>query len=152
MHNNLGVARLRLGKWNEAGTEFDRAAALDPGESDFLVNSAIAKLIGKQAAAAVAPLEHARKIDPDDKEAKTLLIATLESLGRAPEAAAIRGEAGDSNEKLTPPNLQDANGLSRLARVSRNLDRTVLRTGGDPPDKQPAAGKAPRKPDSSGAH
>jgi tetratricopeptide (TPR) repeat protein len=120
MHNNLGVARLRLGKWSEAGTEFDRASALDPGEADYLVNSAIAKLIGKQSAAAVAPLDRARKIDPDDKEA--------------------------------PPNLQDANGLSRLARVSRNLDRTVLRTGGDLPDRQPATGKAPRKPDSSGAH
>lgn len=152
MHNNLGVARLRLGKWSEAGTEFDRASALDPGESDYLVNSAIAKLIGKQSAAAVAPLDRARKIDPDDKEAKTLLIATLESLGRAPEAAAIRSEAGDNSEKMTPPNLQDANGLSRLAHVSRNLDRTVLRTGGGLPDRQPATGKAPRKPDSSGAH
>jgi len=152
MHNNLGVARLRLGKWSEAGTEFDRASALDPGEADYLVNSAIAKLIGKQGAAAVAPLDRARKIDPDDKEAKSLLIATLESLGRAAEAAAIRGEAGDNNEKVTPPNLQDANGLSRLARVSRNLDRTVLRTGGDLPDRQPPTGKAPRKQDSSGAH
>jgi len=78
MHNNLGVARLRLGKWNEAGTEFDRASALDPEEADYLINIAIVKIIGKQASAAVAPLEHARKIVPDDKGAKALLIATLE--------------------------------------------------------------------------
>ena len=129
MHNNLGVARLRLGKWNEAGTEFDRASALDPEEADYLVNIAIVKIIGKQAAAAVAPLEHARKIDPDDKGAKALLIATLESLGRNPEAAAIRAEATDSADKTPPPNLQDGNGLARLARVSRNLDRTLLAPG-----------------------
>ena len=31
VHNNLGVARLRLGKWTEAAAEFERAAALDAG-------------------------------------------------------------------------------------------------------------------------
>ena len=129
MHNNLGVARLRLGKWNEAGTEFERASALDPEEADYWINIAIAKLIGKQAAAAVAPLERARKIDPDDKGARALLIATLESLGRNPEAAAIRAESAENAEKTAPPNLQDGNGLARLARVSRTLDRTLLRPG-----------------------
>ena len=73
MRNNLGVARLRLGKWNEAGTEFERASVLDPEEADYLINIAIVKIIGKQAAAAVAPLEHARKIVSDDKGAKALL-------------------------------------------------------------------------------
>ena len=150
MHNNLGVARLRLGKWNEAGTEFDRASALDPEEADYLINIAIVKIIGKQAAAAVAPLEHARKILPDDKGAKALLIATLESLGRSPEAAAIRAEATDSPDKTPAPNLQDGNGLARLARVSRTLDRTLLRPGGEAPEGQPAAGKGPRKIDSGG--
>jgi tetratricopeptide (TPR) repeat protein len=151
MHNNLGVARLRLGKWSEAGTEFDRASTLDPEEADYWVNNAIAKIIGKQAAAAVAPLERARKIDPDDKGAKALLIATLESLGRNPEAAAIRAEAPDGADKASLPNLQDGNGLARLARVSRNLDRTLLHPGGENPEGQPAAGKGPRKSDSGGA-
>jgi tetratricopeptide (TPR) repeat protein len=145
MHNNLGVSLLRLGKASEAGVEFDRASALDPEEVDYLVNIAIVKLIGKQAAAAVAPLEHARTIDPDDKEARALLIATLESLGRGPEAAAIRTEAAETTDKQAPPNLQDGNGLARLARVSRNLDRTLLRPSGDPPEGQGSAGKAPRK-------
>ncbi len=53
--NNLGIARLLEGKWTEAGAEFERAAALDPGEPDYLVNQAIAKLAEKQPAAAVAP-------------------------------------------------------------------------------------------------
>jgi len=150
MHNNLGVARLRLGKWNEAGTEFERASALDPEEADYLINIAIAKIIGKQAAAAVAPLEHARKINPEDKEARSLLIAALESLGRNPEAAAIRAEAAANADKATAPNLQDGNGLARLARVSKNLDRTLLRAGGEIPEGQAPAGKGPRKIDSGG--
>jgi tetratricopeptide (TPR) repeat protein len=145
MYNNLGVARLRLGKWNEAGTEFERASALDPEEADYLVNMAIAKLIGKQAAVAVAPLEHARMINPDDKEAKALLVATLESLGRSADAASIRAEAPESSDKQAQPNLQDANGLSRLARVSRNLDRSLLRPSTDATAGQPAPGKVPRK-------
>jgi tetratricopeptide (TPR) repeat protein len=151
MHNDLGVARLRLGKWSEAGTEFERASALDPEEADYWINIAIAKIIGKQAAAAVAPLERARKTAPDDKEAKALLIATLESLGRNLEAAAIRAEAGENIEKSAQPNLQDGNGLARVARVSRNLDRTLLRPGGEPSAGQPPAGKAPRKIDTGGA-
>jgi tetratricopeptide (TPR) repeat protein len=150
MHNNLGVARLRLGKWNEAGTEFERASALDPEEADYWVNMAIAKIIGKQAVAAVAPLERARKIDPDDKQARSLLIAILDSLGRKPEAVAIRAEAAESPDKTPPPNLQDGNGLARMARVSKDLDRTLLRPGGEAPEGQPAAGKGPRKIDSGG--
>jgi tetratricopeptide (TPR) repeat protein len=149
MRNNLGVARLRLGKWNEAGTEFERASALDPEDADYWVNDALAKLSGKQGAAAVAPLERARKIDPDDKQARALLIATLESLSRNPEAAAIRAESSDT-EKAAPPNLQDVGGLSRLARVSRSLDRTLIRQGRETSDAQPA-GKAARKPDAGGA-
>jgi len=150
MHNNLGVARLRLGKWSEAETEFERASALDPEEANYLINIALAKLIGKQASAAVAPLEHARKIDPDDKEAKALLIATLESLGRKPEAEAIRAEGAEGGDKAPPPNLQDGNGLARLARVSRDLDRTLLRPGGEAPEGQPPAGKGTHKAASGG--
>ncbi len=62
MRNNLGVARLRLGKWNEAGTEFERASALDPEDADYWVNDALAKLGGKQGAAAVAPWSAPEKL------------------------------------------------------------------------------------------
>jgi tetratricopeptide (TPR) repeat protein len=151
MRNNLGVARLRLGKWNEAEAEFERASVLDPEEADYWVNIAIAKVIGKQAAAAVAPLERARKIDPDDKEAKSLLIVILDSLGRNPEAAAIRAEASETADKQAPPNLQDGNALARLARVSRNFDRTLLRPSGGPPEGQAQTGKGIRKVDTGGA-
>jgi len=152
MHNNLGVARLWLGKWSEAGTEFERASALDPEEADYWVNIALAKLVGKQAAAAVAPLERARAIDSEDKEARALLIATLETLGRSPEAAAIRSEATGNADKQATPNLQDTAGLMRLARVSRNLDRALLRPTGDTPEGQPATGKGSRKTGNGGEH
>jgi tetratricopeptide (TPR) repeat protein len=145
VHNNLGVARLRLGKWSEADAEFERASALEPDEGDYWINLALAKLIGKATAAAVAPLESARKIDPDDKEARLLLIATLESLGRSQEAAAIRAEVPDTVEKQVPPNLQDAAGLTRRARVTRNLDRTFLRPSGESPEGQTPSGKGTHK-------
>jgi len=151
MRNNLGVARVRLGKWNDAAAEFERASALDPEDADYWVNTALAKLIGKQTAVAVAPLERARKIDPDDKEARALLIATLESLGRGPEVAAIRAESPESGDKAALPNIQDAAGLSRLVRVSRSLDRTLLRSGGESPER-PAPGKGPHKPAAAETH
>ncbi|HEX4643901.1 MAG TPA: tetratricopeptide repeat protein [Candidatus Acidoferrales bacterium] len=152
VRNNLGVALLGLGKWSEAGAEFERAAALDPEDADYWVNIALTKLSAKQAPAAVAPLERARKIDPEDKVARLLLIATLESLGRAPEVAAIRSEAVPENtDKAAPPNIQDVAGLSRLARVSRTLDRTLIRPGTDTPERSAPAGKGPRKAESGGA-
>jgi tetratricopeptide (TPR) repeat protein len=150
LHNNLGVARLRLGKWNEAETEFERAATIDPEDADYSVNEAIAKLIGKQAAAAVAPLEHARKVDPDDKQARALLIATLDSLGRGPEASALRAETPENVDKTTQPNLQDGNALARLTRVSRTVDRALFRPGGANTEGQGAAGKGTRKAETGG--
>src|SRR6202030_3310523 len=111
---------------------------LDPEEADYWVNMAIARIIGKLTAAAAASLERARKIDPDDKEARALLVATLESLGRNPEAAAIRAEDAQNTNKASQPNLLDGNALARLARVSRNLDRTLLRPGSEAPEGQTA--------------
>ncbi len=96
VHNNLGISRLRLGKYYEAGTEFERAAALDEDDPDYWVNLGIARLCGKQSAAAVTAFERARKLDPDDKEARSLLISTLDSLGRTSDAAAIRAEAPEN--------------------------------------------------------
>jgi tetratricopeptide (TPR) repeat protein len=145
MHNDLGIARLRQGKWSEAETEFERASTIDPEEADYLFNLAITKIIGKQAAAAVAPLQQARKIKPEDKGAKALLFVTLQSLGRNPEAAAIRAESAEGLDKASLPNLQDGNALARLARMSRTVDRTLLRAGADPSEGQSTAGKGPRK-------
>lgn len=150
MHNNLGVARLRLGKWNEAAAEFERATVLEPEEADYWVNLAIAKLIAKDVAGAVAPLQSARKIDPDDKEARVLLIAALESLGQRQDVAEIRAEVPQSNDKTPQPNLQDAAGLVSLARITRNLDRALLHPGGESAEGQTPGGKGSRKAEAGG--
>jgi predicted Zn-dependent protease len=148
VHNNLGVARLRLSKWTEAAAEFERATALDEGEPDYWVNLGIAKLAGKLPAAAVTPLERATKIAPDDKDARALLISTLESLGRGSEAAAIRAEAPPTTGRAAQPISQDPAGVVRLARISTNFDRSLLRSTREDPAAPP--GKAPRKSDGAG--
>ena len=140
--NNLGVAHLRLGKWNDAATEFDHAAMLDAGEVDYLVNLGIAKLAAKQPAAAVAAFENARKIAPEDKDARALLISTLLSVGRGSDAAAIRSEAPGSGGRAAETIPQDSAGLARMARVSRKFDHSLLRFTGDVPDAQPPLGQA----------
>ena len=145
IHNNLGVARLRLGKWNEASAEFERATALDEGEADYWFNLGIAKLVGKQAPTAAAPLERATNIDPDDKDMRALLIATLEAVGRKSDAAELRNVAGDTSKPAPALNIKDAAALTRMARLSRNFDRALLRPAAEP------AGQATQKPEDNGA-
>jgi tetratricopeptide (TPR) repeat protein/TolB-like protein len=136
-HNNLGVARLYLGKWSDAAIEFERAATLDAEEPDYWVNLGIARLAGKQPFAAVNPLERARKIAPDDKDARALLIPTLESLGRGSDAAAIPAPP-ETGGRAGQPVMQDPASLTRLARVSRKFDRALLSFPGDAPARQPS--------------
>ena len=150
-HNNLGVAEMRLGKWPEAEKEFLRATALVPDEADYWVNVALTKLIEKNPADAVAPLQRARKIDPDDKDARSLLIATLGSLGRGQELAEIRAEVGDdAGKQPAPVNLQDSDALVRLARVVRTLDRALLRPSGESAEGSTQSGKSARAPSGGG--
>lgn len=144
VHNNLGVARLRLGKWNEAAAEFERAAALDAQEPDYWANLGIARLAGKQPGAAVAPFEHARNLQPNDKDVRALLISTLQSLGRNSEAAAIQDETPDGTKRPTGTNPQDSAALAKLARVSRKFDRAQLWETGDS-SADPAPAGSPRK-------
>jgi Flp pilus assembly protein TadD len=138
------VARLRLGKWSEAAAEFERATALDSEEPNYWLNLGIARLAGKQAAAAVAPLEQARNLEPEDKDARALLISTLESVGRSSDASAIQAEAADGAGRATGPNVQDSVALAKLARVSRKFDRALLRAISEGSDKGTSA-HSPRK-------
>jgi tetratricopeptide (TPR) repeat protein len=139
--NNLGVSRLRQGKWSEAGNEFERASELDPGEPDYWVNIGISKLAAKQPAAAVAPLETALKLSPDDKEARAILAAILLSLGRNSDSDAVRSGATESTGRAAIPNLQDASALQRMARISKKIDRARVRPAGDPLASQPVSGE-----------
>ena len=150
VRNNIGVARLRAGKWSEAASEFEWAAAIDEEEPGYWVNLGIAKLAGKQTAAAVAPFERARKLDPEDKTTRALLISTLESLGRASDAAALRTESADSSSRAASPAPQDPSALARMAIVSMKFDRALLRPGGDAPAAQPSRGADSQKREGDG--
>ncbi len=152
VRNNLGVARLRLGKGSEAAAEFERAAALAEEEADYWVNLGVAKLVARQPGAAVAPLERARKLDPNDKGARMLLISTLESLGRTSDAAALLAESPESSGRPASPAPQDPAALARLARVSMKFDRALLRPGGDPPAAQPSRAVDSEKREGDGGH
>jgi tetratricopeptide (TPR) repeat protein len=144
VRNNLGVALLRLGKWSDASTEFERAAELDSEEPDYWVNLGVARLAGKQPAAAVTAFEHARNLEPEDKDARALLVATLESLGRSSDAAAIRAEPAEGAGRAAGPNVQDPAALAKLVRVSRKFDRALLRATSEGSDGG-TSGHSPRK-------
>jgi Flp pilus assembly protein TadD/TolB-like protein len=150
VRNNLGVARLRAGKWTEAASEFEWAAAIDEEEPDYWVNLGIAKLAAKQPAAAVPPFERARKLDPEDKATRTILISTLESLGRTADATALRTELVESSGHATPTGPQDPAALARMARVSMKFDRVLLRPAGDSPAPQPSSGVDSQKREGDG--
>jgi Tfp pilus assembly protein PilF len=111
-------------------------------------NLGIAKLAGKQPDAAVAPLERARKLDPDDKLARTLLLSTFESLGRASDAAALRADpAGNTGAAAV---AQDPAALARQARVSMNFDRALLHLEGEAAATKPVRKEDARKKEDSG--
>ena len=149
VRNNLGVARLRVGKLADAAAEFERAAALDEEEPDYWLNLGIAKLAAKQPAAAVLSLERALKIDPKDKDVRTLLSSTLESLGRTDDAAALLKESSDNTARPTPPAPRDSIAQTR---VSMKFDRTVLRPGGSLPAGQTSRGIDSQKHESDPGH
>jgi tetratricopeptide (TPR) repeat protein len=151
VRNNLGVSRLRLNKWSDAAAEFERATALDSEEADYWINLGIARLAGKQAAMAVTSLERARKLSPDDKDARALLISALESAGRTADAAAIRADTPESAGRATQPIPQDPVALARMARVSKKLDRTLLRPVGDGAAAAAPRGQAPRNGTTNGS-
>ena len=143
VRNNLGVAHLRAGKVAEAAAEFEWAAALDEEEPDYWVNIGIAKLAAKQPAAAVTPLERAVKIDPKDKDARALLISTLESVGRSADAAAVLSESSaQMSAGATQPAPRDP---VAQVRISMKFDRTLLRPGNNAPAGQHSPGTNSQK-------
>jgi tetratricopeptide (TPR) repeat protein len=146
IHNNLGVARFALGRWNDAAAEFERAAAMDGTGADYRVNLALTKLAIKLPVAAVNPLEDARKIDPQDKGARALLVSTLEMLGRSADAAAVRAETPDGASAPAQPIPQDPAAIARLARVSRKLDPASLRPLSDEVKPGPPTSNGTRPP------
>lgn len=101
--NNLGAALARQDAWRDAAAQWQQAQKMDPEEPDYWFNFGLASLQMNEPVAAVRPFREALKRRPDDREARTLLIAALERSGRTTEATAER-EASS----LAPPSVLPA--------------------------------------------
>ncbi len=141
--NNLAVARARSGRPAEAERALERARRLDPDDEDYSFNLALLKLRADHPGAAVTPLRDAVSREPEDTEARTLLIAALERSGQKEAADAERAAApAEFREKSAASLKPDA--LARLDRVKTRLDTSVLKLAGDsgPEDTAAASGGA----------
>ncbi len=122
--NNLGVARLRLVRLQEAASDFGRATQLDPEEPDYWFNLGLVALRAGDPAAAVRPFREVLKRRPEDTESRSLLVAALEQCGRAAEASALRDEfiRGGRSAARAAPRLET---LARADRIKTGLDTTA---------------------------
>lgn len=138
VHNNLAIALSRQGKSTEAAGEWQRAQQLDDGQPDYWFNAAWGEFRSKNYAAAARLLRELLKRNPEEADARALLVAALERAGRATEAATAREECSAGNcsasvalqaalrataEPSRTP-LQD--GLTRVERISTSLDAGAL--------------------------
>ncbi len=124
--NNLAVAQARSGKVAGSEAELERARQLDPDDEDYSFNLAVLKLRANHPDAAVAPLRDAVSREPEDTEARALLIAALERSGQKEAAGTERAAApADFREKSAAGLKPDA--LARLDRVKTRLDTSVLK-------------------------
>ena len=139
--NNLAIARARLGKLREARADLQRATQLDPEEVDYWFNLGLAALRANDPASAVRPFREVLRRQPEDAEARTLLIAALERSGRGAEAAAERRETARPEAEAAPrkstksptkagthaagPSLQPE-ALGRLDRIKMRVDVSSL--------------------------
>ena len=122
--NNLAVARVRSGKAAAAQGDLLRAAELDPDDDDYPFNLGLLALRAEDFAGAVARFREAAGREPDDANARALLIYALERGGAKAEADAARAAGPSRGEPLPAVRAET---LPRLDRVKTELDTTVLR-------------------------
>src|SRR5579883_1438244 len=75
--NNLGLARARQGKVDEALTPLGRARDLDPDEDDYPFNLGLLALQSKNYATAATDFQDAMQREPDNPEDRAFLIYSL---------------------------------------------------------------------------
>jgi superkiller protein 3 len=85
VHYDLGYAYSALNRPGDAKVEYERAIALDPKMAAAYLNLGVT-LLNADPAAAIAPLEKAAELSPDDARTKWLLGTALERNGKLPEA------------------------------------------------------------------
>jgi len=76
--NNLGVARARQDKWDEAAKTWQQAQQIDPGEPDYWFNLGLAALRANDPGTAVGRFREALRRKPDHAEAQASLVVALE--------------------------------------------------------------------------
>jgi len=122
--NNLAVARMRSGKTDVAQADLVRAAELDPDDDDYPFNLGLLALRANDFPGAAAHFREAVGREPDDDEARALLIYALERGGQKAEADAERAASLSGGEPLPAVRPET---LPRLDRVKTELDTTALR-------------------------
>lgn len=151
--NNLAMALSRQGKHGEAGEQWQLAQQLDPEQPDYWFNAALGLFRAEEFSAAVRPLRELLKRNPEDGDARSLLLMALERAGRATEAAAAREQcpsetcgasAAVQAVLRAPPDAARNPAMDRFTRVERismGLDVSALllanRTAQEGPGSSP---------------
>jgi Flp pilus assembly protein TadD len=118
VHYDLGYAYTAMQKPADAKSEYEKAIALDPKMAPAYQNLGVT-LIPSDPAAAIAPLQHAAELMPDDARTKWLLGIALEATKK--DALAI--EQYQAAEKLDAKNVEIRNSLGfALLRTGRTGD------------------------------
>jgi tetratricopeptide (TPR) repeat protein len=147
--NNLAVAEGRLGKPALSEPLLERARRLDPDDGDYGFNLALLKLRAKNPAAAIGMLREVIAREPEDVEARALLVSALERSGQGEAAAAERAAAAEeSSGKPLAPLKPEA--LAHLDRIKTHLDSSVLKLAAASGSGDAAAATSPAGPAANG--
>ncbi|MFQ5791952.1 MAG: tetratricopeptide repeat protein [Acidobacteriota bacterium] len=130
LHNNLGVARLRGEKREEAIEAFQKAAELDPTESDYLFNLGWSAWRAGKGSEALRWLREAVHQDPRDGEARLFLSAAAASQALPEEAEEERELALVLNPSLADIDASTVEGLERIVEGVPRPARESSRLGG----------------------
>jgi Flp pilus assembly protein TadD len=143
VHHNLGLAYKRKEMWDEAGTEFRKAAELDP---DFAEpHGALAVLLANAGHRdeAIVELEQAVELDPENVEYLYNLGILYKDSGRARDAE----EAFLTLEEMDPDNPEiqyhmgtTLLGLGKMDEAIARLEKYVETAPDDAPNKASAQG------------
>jgi Flp pilus assembly protein TadD len=109
VHSQLGYAYTAMHRPDDAKTEYEKAISLDPKMSPAYLNLGLTLLV-TDPKAAIAPLQKAVELSPDQAEAKFLLGSAFERSGQL--APAI--EQYEAAEKLDDKNLDLTVALGRV--------------------------------------
>jgi len=144
--NDLGVALMRLEKGREAIARWQRAAEIDPEETDYWFNLGVGALGSTDTAPTgtrdygVRAFREVLRREPQDAEARALLIAALERAGRTTEAETER-----ENSPVALPQVSPGESPLAALRISMRLESAfrILPSGGRNARTDAAQGASP---------